>query len=287
VGRRLVPRLERAGFAVEAHDLDLDVRDTAALETVLARTKPGLLVHLAAIASVPESRRAPERTFEVNYLGTHSVLEAVARACPEARVLLACSADPYGSSAPGAAPFSEASPLRPRSPYARTKAAADLLGGVYAARGLSVVRARAFNHTGPGQSDAFVLASFARQAAEIAAGRREAVLRVGNLDSVRDFLDVEDVLDAYLALADPGVAPGPYNVASGHGVRVGDALDAILRLCGIAPRIRVEASRVRPTDHAVGDAARLRAATGWRPQAPFQETLARLVADWRERVSDA
>jgi GDP-4-dehydro-6-deoxy-D-mannose reductase len=200
-------------------------------------------------------------------------------------VLLVGSADCYGPAEPGESPFSEARPLRPGSAYARTKAAADALGAAFAARGLSVVRARPFNHTGPGQGDGFVLSSFARQAVEIAAGRRPPVLWVGNLDSARDFLDVEDVVRAYLLLADPRLPPGAYNIASGRGVRIGDALAAILRHAGAAPEIRVEPGRFRPTDRAVGDAARLRAISGWEPRIPLDQTLARLVADWRARIS--
>ncbi len=285
MGRHLVPRLKRAGYEVVATDIELEVSDASAVEAAVASAAPALLVHLAAVSFVPESRAEPERTYRVNFLGARAVLEAAARAAPGARVLLACSADQYGSAPPGEPPFTEASPQRPRSPYAHTKVAADLLGACYAARGLDVVRTRAFNHTGPGQAEGFVLPSFARQAVEIALGRREPVVRVGNLDSVRDFLDVEDVLEAYLALADPAVPAGVYNVASGRGVRIGDALEAILKLAGVEPRIEVEPERLRPTDQAVGDAERLREATGWAPRVAFETTLERLVAHWRERLS--
>jgi GDP-4-dehydro-6-deoxy-D-mannose reductase len=268
-----------------ATDLELEISDAAAVEAAVARAAPALLVHLAAVSFVPESRAEPERTYRVNFLGARSVLEAAARAAPRARVLLACSADQYGPAALGDPPFTEASPQRPRSPYAYTKVAADLLGACYAARGLDVVRSRSFNHTGPGQGEGFVLPNFARQAVEIALGRREPVMRVGNLDSLRDFLDVEDVLEAYLALADPAVPAGAYNVASGRGVRIGDALDAILRLAGVEPRIEVESQRLRPTDQTLGDATRLREATGWAPRVPFETTLERLLDDWRERLS--
>ena len=126
-----------------------------------------------------------------------------------------------------------------------------------------MVRARSFNHTGPGQRDAFVAPSFARQIAEIAWGGRTPHLRVGNLDSVRDFLDVADVVDAYTLLLDRGVAPGAYNVASGRGVRSGDLLAQLLERAGIEPQIEVDPERLRPTDYAVGDASRLRAAAAW------------------------
>jgi len=285
VGSHLVPRLRRAGYQVVATDIELEVSDAAAVEAAVARATPDLLVHLAAVSFVPESQAEPERTYRVNFLGTRAVLEAALRAAPGARVLLACSADQYGSQRPGEPPFTEVSPQRPRSPYARTKVAADLLGACYAVRGLDVVRARPFNHTGAGQAEGFVLPSFARQALEIALGRREPVLRVGNLASERDFLDVEDVLEAYLALADRAVPAGAYNVASGRGVRIGDALGAILKLAGVAPRIEVDPARMRSTDQALGDATRLREATGWTPRVAFQTTLERLVADWRKRLS--
>jgi GDP-4-dehydro-6-deoxy-D-mannose reductase len=285
VGRHLVPRLREAGYEVTAHDRDLDVTDADAFEAALARSRPDLVVHLAAVSSVPDSRADPGLAYAVNFLGTRTVLCAAARAIPAARLLLVGSADAYGPADAGEPPFAETRPLRPASVYARTKAAADQLGGVFAARGLSVVRARPFNHTGPGQSETFVLSSFARQAVEIAAGLRPPVLGVGNLDSVRDFLDVADVVSAYLLLADPRLPAAAYNIASGRGVRIGDALAAILRLAGAAPEIRVEPERLRATDRAVGDAARLRAASGWEPRVPFEETLARLVADWRARIS--
>lgn len=285
VGRRLVPRLEGVGWEVTAHDRELDVSDAVAVEALVDALKPGLIVHLAAVTSVPESRSSPAQTFAVNYLGTHSVLEAALRAAPDARVLLIGSSDAYGSAPPGSPAFTEAAPLVPGSPYACTKAAADLLGAAYQERGLDVVRTRSFNHSGPGQSDTFVLPSFARQAVEIASGLREPLLRVGNLDSRRDFLDVDDVIEAYVALVDPTVPSGAYNVASGEGQRVGDALDTILELAGVRAEIQVDPERLRPTDLAVGDATRLRRATGWAPRVAFEEMLARVVQDWQGRVS--
>jgi GDP-4-dehydro-6-deoxy-D-mannose reductase len=287
VGGHLVPALQSAGWQVTATDRELDVADAGAVAARVAALGPDLIVHLAAVSSVPASRSEPDLTYRVNFLGTRAVLEAAARGAPGARVLLAGSGDQYGAARPGSPPFRESDPFRPRSPYARTKAAADLLGGVYAARGLDVVRARAFNHTGPGQEERFVLASFAKQVAQIAAGLREPRLRVGNLDSCRDFLDVEDVVAAYVALASREVPAGAYNVASGRARRVGEALDALLRLAGVAPRVETDPARLRPTDFAAGDASRLREAAGWAPRVAFEESLARLLADWRQRLSAA
>jgi GDP-4-dehydro-6-deoxy-D-mannose reductase len=285
VGRHLAPRLEAEGFEVLGRDREVDVTDVAALERAIAAARPDAVFHLAAVSSVAASMRHPELAFRVNYLGSRAVLDATARCAPGARVLLVGSSEEYGALGPGDPPVDEEAPLRPRSPYARSKAAADLLGAARARTGLDVVRARAFNHTGPGQSDAFVLSSFAKQLVEIASGRREPRLRVGNLDSVRDFLDVSDVVDAYVALVDRAVRPGVYNIASGIGVRIGDALEQLAEIAGVRPEVVVDPERLRPADVALGDATRLRRATGWAPRVPFPDTLASLVADWRGRLS--
>ena len=285
VGGHLVPRLTAEGFDVVATDRELDVADSAAIAAAIRRIRPGAIVHLAAQSSVVTSWREPESTYRVNYLGTRSVLSAAAGSGERIRVLLVSSAALYGSNPPGAAPFTESAALRPHSPYARTKAAADLLGAHFAARGVDVVRVRAFNHAGPGQTPDFVLPSFAMQIAEIEAGLREARLRVGNLDSLRDFLDVGDVVDAYLRLLDPAVPADVYNVASGVGVRVGDLLESLVGLSKARLEVAVEAERVRDTDCSIGDASRLRDATGWEPRTPIESTLASVLDDWRTRVA--
>jgi len=288
VGGHLLPRLAREGHeAIATNEPGLDVTDAAAVRAAFERERPDAVVHLAAVSSVPASREAPDTTFRVNYLGTRAVLESAARGAPSARLLLVGSGDEYGAAPPESPPFRECDPLRPGSPYARSKAAADLLGAAFAERGLDVVRVRAFNHTGPGQSDVFVAASFARQVAEIEAGRREPVLRVGNLDSRRDFLDVEDVVDAYGRLLHRDVPARAYNVARGEGVRIGDLLERLLARARVRPAVEVDPERVRPLDVSVGDPARLRAATGWAPRIDLDTLVDRLLAWWRERVSAA
>jgi nucleoside-diphosphate-sugar epimerase len=285
VGGHLVSRLEAEGCHVSASDREIDVADPTAVAAKIAEVRPETIFHLAALSSVAASYEQPELTYRVNYLGTRTVLEATSRMAPEARVIVVSTADMYGSASPGAAPFSEASPLRPNSPYARSKAAADLIGGSFAARGLDVLRVRPFNHTGPGQTEAFVLPSFARQVAAIEAGAGEPLLRVGNLESVRDFLDIDDVIEAYARLLDRSVPADVYNVASGAGVLIGDALRSLCELASIEPRIEVHPDFFRPTDIAVGSAERLHSAAGWEPQVPFSTTLERLLNDWRERIS--
>lgn len=287
VGSHLVPHLERAGHAVVAVDRDVDVCDAAAVDASLAAARPDAVVHLAAVASPVAARDDPAGAARVNTLGALHVLRAAARRAPGARVLLVGSGEVYGPARTGARPIAESAPLAPASPYARTKAAADLLGARFAARGLAVVRARPFNHTGPGQSDAYVASSFARQLAEIELGRRSPVLAVGNLDAVRDFLDVDDVVDAYRRLLDPAVPSGAYNVASGHGTAIRELLEGLLAIAAVKPEVREDPARWRPATASVGDAARLRAATGWAPRRPLADTLARLMADWRRRLAES
>ena len=287
VGSRLLPRLAAEGASVLATDTDVDVRDAAAVRAAVKEARPEALIHLAALSSVAGSFEVAEAAYQVNFLGTHAVLAALEAAAPRARLLLVSSGQVYGSAAPGAAAFDESAPLRPASPYAWSKAAADLLGRTFAEKGLDVVRVRPFNHTGPGQSEAFVAASFARQIAEIEAGRRPARLAVGNLDAVRDFLDVEDVVEAYVRLLDRAAPAGLYNVASGRGRRVREILERLLALARVRPEITVDPLRFRPRDVSVGSPARLRERTGWEPRVDLDETLSRLLDDWRARISAA
>jgi GDP-4-dehydro-6-deoxy-D-mannose reductase len=285
VGGVLVARLRARGAEVFASDrAELDVSDAGQVRSAIGSTQPDALVHLAAISFVPDAEADGGRAFRVNYLGTRHVLAAVAETAPRTRVLLVSSSTVYGSAASGAAPFVESSPLRPGNAYARTKAASDLLGAAYAARGLSVWRARPWNHTGRGRPDRFVEASFARQIAEIEAGLRPARIEVGALDSLRDFLHVEDVVDAYLALLEGDAPPGAYNVASGHGLSIRGVLELLLARSGVRPELVLDPARVRPPDVSVGCAQRLTAATGWRPRRTLEQALTELLDEWRGKI---
>jgi len=255
VGQRLTPRLEGAGHEV-------------------------IVIHLAAQSSVAASLLDPASTFRINFLGTRALLGATRQQAPNARVLLVGSGDQYSPTQPDAAPLREDVPLRPRSPYARSKAAAELLGTRAAARGLDVVRIRAFNHSGAGQRTDFVASDFAKQVAEIASGARPAEMRVGNLDSVRDFLHVDDVVDAYLRLLDPAVPAAVYNVARGQGTSIRSVLETLCELAGVQPNVEVETARYRPTNSLIGDATRLRETTGWAPRISQRQMLGELLDYW-------
>ncbi len=283
VGRRLLPCLVRAGHDAIGIDREVDIRDASAMSARVAAIQPDAVIHLAALSSVAYSLRAPEDCYRVNFLGTRALLASVAAEAPAARVLLVGSADTYTATSPQSEPLTESTPLRPRSPYARSKAAAELLGRRAVERGLDVVCIRAFNHTGAGQSDQFVVSSFARQLAAIARGRQPPLLRVGNLDSVRDFLHVDDVIEAYLRLLDRSVPADVYQVAGGVAIPIRSVLETLIRIAGVAPRVEVDPARLRPTDWLVGDTTRLRRATGWQPRIEVDALLREVYEDWLVR----
>lgn len=198
VGRHLLPRLRQAFPDAKLVMPSFDIADIAAVEATVRATVPDACIHLAAIASIPAARENPEQAWRVNLHGTLGLVQAVRAHAPACLFLFASSGDAYGASFRSGAALDETAPVAPLNIYAATKAAADLALGVFATEGLRVVRFRPFNHIGPGQSPSFAIPAFARQLALIAAGRQEAVLRVGALDPQRDFLDVRDVCAAYV-----------------------------------------------------------------------------------------
>jgi GDP-4-dehydro-6-deoxy-D-mannose reductase len=286
VGQRLAARLKENGVEVDGADHEVDVTDLRTVRSFLAERRPDAIVHLAGITFVPDADRDPLLTWRVNYAGTRTLLEAAQRETPDARIVAVSSAMVYGTQSADAPPFDEDAALRPAGPYATTKAAADLIAGCYAEKGLDVVRVRPFNHTGPGRPAHFVESSFARQIAAMERGDAEPVMRVGNLESIRDFLHVDDVVDAYVRLLQPGAPAGVFNVASGRPIRIQELLDALLAQAEVRPAVETDPARWRETDSNAGNADRLVQATGWSPRHSLEETLGELLNDWRVRLAD-
>ena len=284
-GRHLVERLRPDGFEVAAPaHAELDLLDAGQVRHTVAAVEPGRVFHLAALASVGRSWDEPRRTLAENQEMTLNLLEAVCEEADEARVLVASSGEVYGP--PAELPVTEDAPLRPQSPYALSKTATDLLGALYAeARGLHVVRTRAFNHAGPGQSDTYVVGTLTRQVAQAeAAGESEVTLRTGNTDSARDFTDVRDVVAAYALAID--LEPGAYNVASERAIAVRELIEIVRPLTELDVRHVVDEARVRRHDvpEVRGSAAKLREATGWQPETPLEQTVSDALAHWRHEL---
>jgi GDP-4-dehydro-6-deoxy-D-mannose reductase len=257
----------------EAVAAEVDVTDSEAVTDVVRETEPRAIVHLAALSSVADSWGAPAATWEVNAIGTVNVLEAVRRIRPDARVLVVSTEQVYGRAK--TLPIPESAPVAPVSPYAASKAAAELACAQAAENGLDIVVARPFQHEGPGRDDRFAVGSWTRQLAELelAGG---GVLRVGNLDVERDISDVRDVCRAYRLLLEPSVAAGVYNVASGKAVPLSRVVEILVGLAQVAVTVERDPGRLRPADIPVlcGDASKLRRATGWQPELPLEQTLA-------------
>jgi GDP-4-dehydro-6-deoxy-D-mannose reductase len=283
-----------AGALAGVRLLEADLNDPGALAAVLDVVAPDRVVHLAGQSSVHMSWLDPGGTLRTNMLGLVHLVDAFRERRLKPAILVVGSAEEYGAVSPEDLPLREDAPLLPASPYAVSKVAQGLLAAEYArGLGLPLVRTRTFHHTGPGRGEAFAESSFARQIAEIEAGLRERVLLVGNLEAVRDYTDVRDVVRAYWGLLDHAQAAaavgGVFNVCSGRGRRIRDLLDTLLSHAGGEVEIRVDKERLRPSDvpAQVGDPSRLRALIGWEPRIALEDSLFDLLEDWRARVNAA
>jgi len=264
-----------------------DMNDPEAAGRVIDAAAPDRIVHLAGQPSVHRSWAEPGETLRTNVLGIVNLLDAARQRGIQPAVLVVGSAEEYGLVEPSQVPLVETTPLRPSSPYAVSKVAQAALARLYGpAGGMRVVLARTFNHTGPGRGALFAESSFARQIAEIEAGLKPPVLMAGNLEAVRDFTDVRDVVRAYWALLGSGAAGAVYNVCSGRGRSIREMLDMLLAHSREKIEVQVDPDRLRPSDIPVlvGDPSELRAATGWEPRIRLEDTLADLLDDWRRRT---
>jgi GDP-4-dehydro-6-deoxy-D-mannose reductase len=226
--------------------------------------QPEHVIHLAGWASVGSSYSEPTLCFEVNALGSAYVLEAIRKHAPKARLLLISSGEVYGELAGGGA-CSESDPVAPKSPYAVSKLAAELVARqFFSSYGTDVVIARSFNHVGKGQDQRFVIPALAKQLLEVAAGKAPTRLMVGNLDPIRDFSSVLDVVEAYRLLLERGVAGETYNVCSGRAQSIRQLVTDLVASAGVTVEIVVDPKRVRASDIArlVGNPSKINA-LGW------------------------
>ena len=264
--------------------LECDIKDAFAMKTVIEAVKPDQIFHLAAQSYVPFSWRVPQETIDTNITGELNLFEAVRAVGIDPLIHIAGSSEEYGLVHPDELPITESNPLRPLSPYAVSKVAQDFLGYQYfKSYGMKIVRTRAFNHTGPRRGEVFVTSTFARQLIEIELGRREPVMLVGNLEAVRDFTDVRDVVRAYALALDKGTPGEVYNIASGSGIKIKDLLGKLVALTKVKVDIKQDPNRMRPSDVQLltGSAKKFHQATGWKPEIPLDQTLKDIMDYWR------
>ena len=269
-------------------DGNVDLRDAERLRRAVRHIAPDAVIHLAAQSFVPASFAHPQETYDVNFLGTFALLQALEAARFAGRLLFVGSGDGYGAVAPEALPIAEEQPLRPRSPYAVSKVAAEALCYQWSQAGeFEIVMTRSFNHIGPGQSDRFVVSDFARQVIEIRKGLREPLISTGDIDVTRDFTDVRDVVRAYLLLLEHGRNGEAYNVCSGAEYAIRDILQQLLRLRGVSAEVRRDPSRIRPAEQRriCGSPRKLERDTGWTRRFSLEQSLADILNDWETKLS--
>jgi GDP-4-dehydro-6-deoxy-D-mannose reductase len=278
--------IEHLGSRVQL--LECELRDATAVHAAVAKSRPDYIFHLAAQSFVPSSWLAPADTLSANVVGQSNLFEACRALALDPVIQIACSSEQYGLVLADEVPITEQNPLRPLSPYAVSKVAQDYLGYQYfQSYGLKVVRTRGFNHTGPRRGEVFVTSNFSKQVAMIEAGLAAPVIRVGNLEAIRDFTDVRDMVRAYW-LAVTKAKPGEvYNIATGSGIHIREMLEMLLAMAKVEVKVEVDPERLRPSDVEIliGDSSKFRADTGWEPRIPFRQTLGDLLDYWRAEIA--
>jgi GDP-4-dehydro-6-deoxy-D-mannose reductase len=285
--QKQTPRIaSEHGFEIVVPPVDFDLLDSAQVDAQIAIARPDAVLHLAGQSNVPLSFKDPEGTFRINVFGTLRLLEGLKRAGLAPHIVFASSGDVYGLVPEDEMPVSEDRVPRPRNPYAVSKLAAEALCYQwFRTEGFPIVVARPFNHIGAGQSETFALPAFAHQIAEIKAGVREPVIRVGDIDVSRDFTHVGDVIEAYLLLLEKG-APGEiYNIASGKDLVIRDLLARMLELAGVEAEIVRDSAHIRPAEQRVVRGRNVKLARlGWTPRRSIDEALKEILDDWERRI---
>lgn len=293
VGGHAIPELTGAGHEVVAmvmpgQSLDLpgcsaveaaELGDAEGLVELVKRHQPGACLHLAGMAFVPTAWQQPQEAIRVNVIGTLNLLEAFRVHAPQAKFLTVTSAQLYGHAVRDHA-ITEDEPAIADSIYSVSKWASDNCTLLYAKRyGMTAMTARPCNHIGPGQSESFVVSSFARQMIDIAKGQRAPLMKVGNLESEREFTDVRDVARAYRLLLEKGQSGLAYNISSGRLMKIQRVFDLLRDLTGAIPQVEIDPDLYRPTDtQPVIDTSRIREHTGWEPEIKIEQTLKDILA---------
>ena len=265
----------------------IDLLDDNGVRTFFSKEKFDEVYHLAAQSSVTLSWKNEVQTYRLNILGQLNILSSILKSSPESRVLITGSSEIYGRVGIEDIPIKETQPLKPLSPYAVSKAAQDMMAyEYYAVHGLKTYRTRSFNHIGPGQNTNFVCADFARQIVDIELGKRKPEISVGNIEVIRDFTDVRDVVDAYCKILREGITGEVYNVCSGYGISISRLLDILLSSSKKEIKVVIDQSRFRPADIPIliGDRSKLTLELGWKPKVSIEQSVLNVLNYFRNPV---
>ncbi|PZE20817.1 GDP-mannose 4,6-dehydratase [Paenibacillus xerothermodurans] len=291
VGTYMVNLLRDLGYQVsstshsrpeQANHFYLDLTNTSNVQAVIQQVKPTHIIHLAGQSSVQHSWKFKQQTFDINLSGTINLLDAILKFSPDCRVLSVGSSEEYGCVDQKDTQIDEMYFTRPMSPYGVSKLSSGLICMQYAkAYCLDIVHTRTFNHIGPGQSLGFVTQDFAQQIAQIQLGKRQPVIHVGNLESIRDFTDVRDIVKAYERLLFSSSTGEIFNVCSGVGIKMADILKTLIDISNVKINIQRDPEKMRPSDVPilVGNNDKITSATGWAPQIGVAASLADILHD--------
>lgn len=263
-----------------------DLRDLNSLIVVIKKIQPDWIFHLAAQSFVTTSFDAPVDTLSTNVLGTTNLLDALRITGVDAKVHVCSSSEVYGQVMADEVPITEANPFRPASPYAVSKVGEDMIAfQYYLSYGIRTVRTRMFTHTGPRRGDVFAESAYAKQIVEVEYGLRKNPIRVGNLDSIRTFADVRDAVRAYWVLMEKCPAGEVYNIGGNRTMTLRDMLEILKGMATCRIEHVVDPALLRPSDVTlqIPDTSKFKAATGWEPRIPFEETLQGILAFYRRR----
>lgn len=256
------------------------------IDKLIKEIKPEFIFHLAGQSFIPYSWDDPATTFKTNVLGPIYLLEAVKKHAQTAKILIVGSSDEYGS-VNGSTNLSEDAPLNPDNPYGISKACADLLSHQLGKHNnLKIVRTRSFLHIGPGQSEKFVVSDFCKQIALIEKGEQPPVMKVGNLESKRDFTDVRDIVNAYWLALEKGIPGEVYNITSQNLLSIQELLDKLISMTDTKITVEIDPKKIRTTDTklTMGDSTKFRTQTMWQPEIPIEKTLQDTLDWWRKQV---
>ena len=295
VGRYLALELKKHGYRVAGSDVvdpgDIsdcevftvcDLLDADSVHSVVEQEQPSAIINLAAVSSVGQSWRIPQKTMEVNVNGGLNILEAARCAVPEASILFVGSSEEYAVSDE---PMDESAPLNANNPYGISKLALEQFSEIYRSRyGMRIHHVRSFNHTGVGQNPGFVIPSWCRQAAEITKSGKNGVMKVGNTSVVRDFGHVKDVVRAYRLVLESEDCSVVYNVGSGTGVKLSDLLNYIVSLSPQEIKVEQDPELFRPADNPViiCDHTRITRMLGWKPEYSIYDTVKEMYEAYLE-----